>query len=57
MDSIINLLTNTTVSLAVIAYFMLRDWKFMDTMQKTLQSLNESVELIEKYFIDEKGEK
>lgn len=57
MDNIINLLTNTTVSLAVIAYFMLRDWKFMDTMQKTLQSLNESVELIEKYFIGEKGDK
>lgn len=53
MSDIIDLVVSNGIGVACIVYFMLRDYKFMDTMQKTLNSLNESVSLIEKYFIEE----
>lgn len=58
MSDIIDLVISNGIGVACIVYFMFRDYKFMDTMQKTLNSLNESVSLIEKYFIEDKeGEK
>lgn len=54
MNDIIDLVISNGIGVACIVYFMLRDYKFMDTMQKTLSSLNESVSLIEKYFIEDK---
>lgn len=54
MSDIIDLLVSNGIGVACIVYFMLRDYKFMDTMQKTLNSLNESVSLIEKYFIEDR---
>lgn len=53
MNDIIDLVISNGIGVACIVYFMFRDYKFMDTMQKTLNSLNESVSLIEKYFIEE----
>lgn len=54
MSDIVDLIVSNGIGVACIVYFMLRDYKFMDTMQKTLDSLNESVTLIEKYFIESK---
>ena len=54
MDGIIDLVVSNGIGVACIIYFMLRDYKFMDTMQKTLNSLNESVSLIERYFIEDR---
>lgn len=54
MNDIIDLVISNGIGVACIVYFMFRDYKFMDTMQKTLNSLNESVSLIEKYFIEDK---
>lgn len=54
MNDIIDLVISNGIGVACIVYFMFRDYKFMDTMQKTLSSLNESVSLIEKYFIEDR---
>lgn len=54
MNDIIDLVVSNGIGVACIMYFMLRDYKFMDTMQKTLNSLNESVSLIERYFIEDR---
>lgn len=54
MSDIIDLVISNGIGVTCIVYFMFRDYKFMDTMQKTLSSLNESVSLIEKYFIEDK---
>ncbi len=54
MNDIIDLVVSNGIGVACIVYFMFRDYKFMDTMQKTLNSLNESVSLIEKYFIEDR---
>lgn len=43
MEEIINLFLNTGVSIAVIIYFMYRDFKFMSTLQTTLTSLVDAV--------------
>ena len=53
METIIDLLVNNGVAIAVVAFFMWKDIRFMDTIQKTLTSLDESTKLIEKYFIEE----
>lgn len=52
MGTIIDLLVNNGVAIAVVAFFMWKDLRFMDTIQKTLTSLDESTKLIEKYFIE-----
>lgn len=51
MDAITNLITNTTVTVVVIAYFMYKDLKFMKTLNETLKALEDSVTLIRNYFI------
>lgn len=54
---IVDLVVSNGIGVACIVYFMFRDYKFMGTMQKTLDSLNESVNLIEKYFMNEVKER
>lgn len=56
MEDIIQLFVNNGVAVAVVIFFMWKDIRFMDTIQKTLTSLDESTKLIEKYFIEERGE-
>lgn len=56
MEDIIQLLVNNGVAVAVVIFFMWKDIRFMDTIQKTLTSLDESTKLIEKYFIEERDE-
>lgn len=57
MSDIIDLVVSNGIGVACIVYFMFRDYRFMSTLQKTLDSLNESTTLIEKYFIENKKEK
>ena len=54
MDDIINLIVSNGIGVACIVYFMFRDWKFMSTMQETLVALRESLDVIEKFLIEEK---
>lgn len=51
MNDIVNLILNSSVSIVVIAYFMYRDFKFMSTLEKTLQTLTDTTNLIKDYFI------
>lgn len=43
MQDLVNYLLNAGTSVVVIAYFMYRDYKFMDTLQTTLQTLVDTV--------------
>lgn len=43
IDSIVALITNAGVSIGVLVYFMYRDFKFMDTLSKTLTTLVDTV--------------
>lgn len=51
MKSVVDLVVSNGIGVTCIIYFMFRDYKFMQTLQKTLDSLNESMDLIEKYFM------
>lgn len=53
METIVDLIVNNGVAIAVVIFFMWKDLRFMDTIQKTLTSLDESTKLIEKYFLEE----
>ena len=57
LKEIVDLVVSNGIGVACIVYFMFRDYKFMGTMQTTLDSLNESVNLIEKYFMKEVKER
>lgn len=54
MEDIINLVVSNGIGVACIVYFMFRDYKFMSTMQETLTALRESLDVIEKFLIEEK---
>lgn len=54
VEDIINLLVNNGIGVACIAYFIVRDYKFMSTLNNTLKSLEDSVKLIQEYFIKNK---
>ncbi|MCQ2369784.1 MAG: hypothetical protein MJ007_04835 [Paludibacteraceae bacterium] len=43
LNEIISLLTNTSVTIIVIAFFMYRELKFSATLQNTLQALVDTV--------------
>lgn len=46
IDSLTTLIVNNGVAVAVIAYFMFRDYKFMDELQRTFQSLVDTVDVL-----------
>lgn len=46
MDEFVTLLVNNGVAVAVIAYFMFRDYKFMGQLQQTLQTLVTTVDTL-----------
>lgn len=53
MQDFVNLMLNAGTSIVVIAYFMYRDYKFMGTLQTTLQTLVDTVSTLQcsvKYF-------
>lgn len=53
MESLVNLIVNSSVSIIVIAFFMYRDIKFMSQLQTTLQTL---VDVVDALKNKEKGE-
>lgn len=63
IEAIVELFVNNGVSIAVLVYFCVRDWKFMQTLTETLTTLKEvtkhsaeAVESVEKLILQEKGE-
>ena len=46
METLVTTILNSSVSVAVIAYFMYRDYKFLSTLEKTLQSLVTTVDTL-----------
>ncbi len=46
LETVANLLLNNGVAIAVIAYFMYRDNKFMTHLQQTLQTLVDTVTVL-----------
>lgn len=46
VQEIIQLVTNNGTAIAVIAYFIYRDNKFMGTLQTTLQTLIDTVDTL-----------
>lgn len=43
MEDLVNLIMNSCVTVVVIAYFMYRDFKFMNRLDTTLQALVDTV--------------
>ena len=52
---LVGAIADNTVSIVVIAYFMFRDYKFMGELQKTLQSLVDTVGVL-KIFVAKDSE-
>lgn len=52
-----NLILNSTVSIVVICYFMIRDYKFMDSLQTTLTTLVNTVDTLKELVGDINGTK
>ena len=43
MEDLVNLIVNSGVTVVIIAYFMFRDYKFMNQLQNTLTTLVDTV--------------
>lgn len=43
MDEFVNIIVNNGVAIAVVGYYMFRDYKFMTTLQVTLTTLVEVI--------------
>ena len=57
MDQIVQLLVNNGTAVAVIAYFMYRDYKFMGTLQDTLTTLVNTVDVLKEAVLIANKEK
>lgn len=49
MEAIVNLISNTGVTIVVIGYFIYRDFKFMSTLQDTLTTLVNTVDTLKDF--------
>ena len=54
IEALVTLILNSSVSVAVIAFFMYRDFKFMSVLEKTLQSLVDSVDELKDIILNKK---
>lgn len=43
IEEFIKMLVDNGTTVCILAYFCVRDWKFMNTLQTTLTSLNDAV--------------
>ena len=48
MEALANLILNDSIAIAVVAFFMYRDLKFMNQLQQTLQALVDAVESLKR---------
>lgn len=46
MQGLVNLIVNSSVSIVVIAYFMFRDYKFMQQLSTSIQQLVDKLDII-----------
>lgn len=46
LKAIITLVTNSSVTIVIISYFIFRDYKFMMTLQNTLTTLVNTVDVL-----------
>lgn len=46
MNEIVDIFVNNGIAVAVIVYFMYRDFKFQENLQKTLQTLVDTVDAL-----------
>lgn len=53
VPEIVSLVTNNGTAIAVIAYFIYRDNKFMSTLQTTLQTLIDTVDALKDSLLKE----
>lgn len=53
-NDIVTLITNTGVTLAMLAYFIYRDLTFQNKLEETLATLQKTVDMV---FNNQKGEK
>ena len=51
MENLVNLIMNSSVSIVVIAYFMFRDYKFVQQLNTSIQKLVDKMD----YFITKEG--
>lgn len=51
ISSIVTLITEKSVTIFIIAYFVFRDYKFMTTLQNTLTTLQETMEIVRNTLI------
>lgn len=54
VEQITTLISNLGVTVAVLIYFMYRDNKFMTELQKTLTTMDDSLNTINQLLLDEK---
>ena len=52
MENIVNLILNSSVSIVVIAYFMFRDYKFVQQLSTSIQQL---IDKLDAYIKKEGG--
>ena len=58
MEALANLILNDSIAIAVVAFFMYRDLKFMNQLQQTLQVLVDAVESLKRVIaIDDNNDK
>lgn len=60
VNEIVNLFVNNSVAVAVIIYFMIRDYKFVSSLSKTLQELIDTVKNLSNTVnknLEERGKK
>lgn len=52
MESLVNLILNSSVSIVVIAYFMFRDYKFISQLTASIQQLVDCIGALSKDIND-----
>ena len=52
MQELITMIVNNGTAVAVIAYFMYRDFKFMSTLRETLTTLVDTVDVLKDAVIN-----
>lgn len=49
LEDIVSMFVNNGVSVAIIVYFCFRDYKFLGNLEKTLATLQKTIECVEAY--------
>lgn len=56
LNEIVNLVMNSGMAIVVVAYFIVRDWRFQSTLEQTLSTLVNTVNGLKEIVVS-KGEK